>query len=59
MKKAIKILLGIIAIMFSFAADAFGAIQAVYWFNLDNKFMFLLYKLLKKHYDNVPRDRRF
>ncbi len=55
----VKILLGIIAILFAFAAVVFGAIQAVYWLNLDNKFMFLLYKILEKHYDKVPRDRKF
>ena len=54
-----KTLAKIIAVLISVAVIAFGAIQAVYWLNLDNKFMFLLYKVLEKHYDNVPRDRKF
>lgn len=54
-----KTVLKIFAAIISLAALVFGAIQAVYWLNLDNKFMFLLYKVLEKHYDNVPRDRKF
>ena len=40
---------------------AFAATQAVYWLNLDNKVIFLLYKLLHKRYDALDpkRDRRF
>ena len=41
------------------AVVAFAAIQAVYWLNLDNKIMFLLYKIFNKITDKVPRDRRF
>lgn len=59
MKRVIKVLLKITAILVSLATFIFGAIQAVYWLNLDNKFMFLLYRILEKHYDKVPRDRQF
>ena len=41
------------------AVGVFGVIQAVYWLNIDNKVMFLLYKVLNKVTDRVPRDRRF
>ena len=41
------------------AVVAFAAIQAVYWLNLDNKIMFILYKIFNKITDKVPRDRRF
>jgi hypothetical protein len=34
-------------------------VQAVYWLNLDNKFMFLLHRVLNRITDRVPRDRRF
>lgn len=55
MKLIAKLFAAIIAV----ATLAFGAVQAVYWLNVDNKFMFVLYLILKKHYDKVPRDRRF
>ena len=53
------ILLKIIIALVVVAAVAFAAIQAVYWLNLDNKIMFLLYKIFNKITDKVPRDRRF
>lgn len=59
MKKIVKLFAKLIALIASLATLAFGAVQAVYWLNLDNKFMFLLYLVLKKHYDKVPRDRKF
>lgn len=49
----------IIACLISVAVLAFAVIQAVYWLNLDNKIMFLLYKIFNKITDKVPRDRRF
>lgn len=54
-----KIIGKLFALIISVALLAFGAVQAVYWLNVDNKFMFVLYKVLQKHYENVPRDRRF
>ena len=54
-----KIIGKLFALIIGIAVLAFGAVQAVYWLNLDNKFMFVLYKILEKHYDKVPRDRRF
>ncbi len=53
------ILLKIIIALVVLAVVAFAAIQAVYWLNLDNKIMFLLYKIFNKITDKVPRDRRF
>ncbi len=50
-----KIVIAIVVI----AVVAFAAIQAVYWLNLDNKIMFLLYKIFNRITDKVPRDRRF
>ena len=50
-----KIVIAIVVI----AVVAFAVIQAVYWLNLDNKIMFLLYKIFNKITDKVPRDRRF
>lgn len=57
--KKMKIIGKLFALVIGIAVLGFGAIQAVYWLNLDNKFMFVLYKILQKHYENVPRDRRF
>ena len=58
--KKILILIGKLAgILLGAAAFAFAAVQAVYWLNLDNKFMFLLHRILNKITDRVPRDRRF
>lgn len=57
--KKMKIAGKVFAFIIGIAVLGFGAIQAVYWLNLDNKFMFVLYKILQKHYDNVPRDRKF
>ena len=53
------ILLKIIIALVVVAAVAFAGIQAVYWLNLDNKIMFLLYKIFNKITDKVPRDRKF
>jgi len=53
------ILFKIIIALVVLAVVAFVAIQAVYWLNLDNKIMFLLYKIFNKITDKVPRDRRF
>lgn len=58
--KKILILIGKLAgILLGAAALAFAAVQAVYWLNLDNKFMFLLHRILNQITDRVPRDRRF
>ena len=58
--KKILVLIGRLAgILLGIAALAFAAIQAVYWLNLDNKFMFLLHRVLNQITDRVPRDRRF
>lgn len=59
MKKAILIICRLAGLLLAAAALAFAAIQAVYWLNLDNKFMFLLHRVLNKITDRVPRDRRF
>lgn len=53
------VLLKIVIALVVIAVVAFAAIQAVYWLNLDNKIMFLLYKIFNKITDKVPRDRRF
>ncbi len=53
------ILFKIIVALVVVAIVAFAAIQAVYWLNLDNKIMFLLYKIFNRITDKVPRDRRF
>ena len=53
------ILLKIIVALVVLAVIVFAAIQAVYWLNLDNKIIFLLYKIINKITDIVPRDRRF
>ena len=59
MKKAILLICKPAGVLFVLAALVFGAIQAVYWLNLDNKFMFVLHRILNKITDRVPRDRRF
>ena len=53
------ILFKIVIALVVVAVVAFAAIQAVYWLNLDNKIMFLLYKIFNKITDKVPRDRHF
>lgn len=53
------ILFKIIIALVVLAVVVFAAIQAVYWLNLDNKIMFLLYKIFNKITDRIPRDRRF
>ena len=59
MKKIIVLLAKLFALLCGAAALAFAAVQAVYWLNLDNKFMFLLHRILNRITDRVPRDRRF
>jgi hypothetical protein len=59
MKKAVLLIFKIFGCLLGIAALGFGAIQAVYWLNLDNKFMFLLHRILNKITDRVPRDRKF
>lgn len=59
MKKILVFLLKCVGCLLGVAAIAFAAVQAVYWLNLDNKFMFLLHRILNKITDRVPRDRRF
>lgn len=53
------IILKVIACLVAVAVFGFALIQAVYWLNIDNKIMFLLYKIFNKVTDRVPRDRRF
>lgn len=53
------IILKIVIALVVLAVVAFAAIQAVYWLNIDNKIMFLLYKIFNRITDKVPRDRRF
>ena len=59
MKKVLVLIGRLAGILLGIAALAFAAIQAVYWLNLDNKFMFLLHRVLNQITDRVPRDRRF
>ena len=59
MRKLCKLLLKTIGAGIALAATAFAAVQAVYWLNLDNKFMFVLHHVLNKITDRVPRDRKF
>ena len=59
MKKVLVLIGRLAGILLGIAALAFAAIQAVYWLNLDNKFMFLLHRILNRITDRVPRDRRF
>ena len=59
MKKAFILICKLAGILLGAAALAFAAVQAVYWLNLDNKFMFVLHRILNKVTDRVPRDRRF
>ncbi len=59
MKKVLVLIGKLAGILLGAAALAFAAIQAVYWLNLDNKFMFLLHRILNRITDRVPRDRRF
>ena len=59
MKKVLVLIGRLAGILLGIAALAFAAIQAVYWLNLDNKFMFVLHRILNKVTDRVPRDRRF
>ena len=59
MKKGLILIGRLAGILLGIAALAFAAIQAVYWLNLDNKFMFLLHRILNQITNRVPRDRRF
>ena len=59
MKKICMLFVKLIAVLLGTAAAVFGAVQAVYWLNLDNKFMFVLHRVLNKITDRVPRDRKF
>ena len=59
MKNLFKLLCKTIGVVIALAVIAFAAVQAVYWLNLDNKFMFLLHRILNKITDRVPRDRKF
>ncbi|MBQ7005191.1 MAG: hypothetical protein IJN68_02020 [Clostridia bacterium] len=53
------ILFKIVIALVVLAVVVFAAVQAVYWLNLDNKIMFLLYKIFNRITDKVPRDRHF
>ena len=59
MKKFLNFIFKCIGILLAAAVAVFSVLQAVYWLNLDNKFMFLLHRVLNKITDRVPRDRRF
>lgn len=59
MKRVFKIFAALLGVIFAAAALVFAALQAVYWLNLDNKLMFVLYKIFNRITDRVPRDRRF
>lgn len=59
MKKILNFIFKCIGILLAAAVAVFSVLQAVYWLNLDNKFMFLLHRVLNKITDRVPRDRRF
>lgn len=59
MKNLFQLLCKAIGVVIALALIAFAAVQTVYWLNLDNKFMFLLHRILNKITDRVPRDRRF
>ena len=59
MKKVLILICKLAGILLGVAVFAFAAVQAVYWLNLDNKFMFLLHHVLNRITDRVPRDRRF
>ena len=59
MKRVLIFICRLAEILLGVAALAFAAVQAVYWLNLDNKFMFVLHRILNKITDRVPRDRRF
>jgi hypothetical protein len=59
MKNLFHLLCKAIGVVIALALIAFAAVQTVYWLNLDNKFMFLLHRILNKITDRVPRDRKF
>ena len=59
MKKACILIFKLAGIISGAAAAVFAVLQAVYWLNLDNKFMFVFHHILNRITDRVPRDRRF
>lgn len=59
MKKALHLLLKGLLALLGVAFGGAAALGAVYFLNLDNKFMFVLHHILNKITDRVPRDRRF
>ena len=59
MKRVLKGFAALFGGLTAAAALVFAALQAVYWLNLDNKLMFVLYKIFNRITDRVPRDRRF
>ena len=59
MTGVLVILLNIVIAIVILAVVAFAAIQAVYWLNLDNKIMFLLYNIFNRITDKDPRDLKF
>ncbi len=59
MKKVLILICKLAGMLLGVALLVFAAVQAVYWLNLDNKFMFVLHHILNRITDRVPRDRRF
>ena len=59
MKKICRFAAAVLGVALGVGALAFAAVQAVYWLNLDNKLMFVLYRIFRRFTDRVPRDRRF
>ena len=57
MKNLFKLLCKAIGVVIALAAVAFAAVQAVYWLNLDNKFMFLLPTACRETEDSERRYR--
>ena len=53
MKKELKILLKVIAVIFMLFTGTF----VIYFFNLDMKLTAMIEPLLLKHYDKIDRDR--
>ena len=59
MKRVCILLIKLLGVLLAASVLVFGALQAVYWLNLDNKLMFVLHRIFNKITDRVPRDRRF
>ncbi len=59
MKRVCILLIKLLGVLLAAGVLVFGALQAVYWLNLDNKLMFVLHRIFNKITDRVPRDRRF